>query len=197
MESNIEIYEKESQKFNPYIHLISRIKEIEEVLPYGAEVASKWREFFAQSLTNKTYPVMHPIGKETFSLYIKFPTGIFEFNLDIDGATLLIKEEGFLPETISPENIIKAVDQGNINKDPNLIKSNHKNPVMILQSKYLTDNKMYCINGNHRIFEAYRNNDNQIEFFLFKDLDFVPFIYDALSKAIYLIEIDFMNIVKR
>ncbi|AVQ98522.1 hypothetical protein OBCHQ24_05690 [Oceanobacillus iheyensis] len=197
MVSNIKIYEKESQKFNPYNHLISRIKEIEESLPYGAEVASKWKDIFVKSLTNKTYPVMHPIGKETFSLYIKFRTGVFEFNLDIDGATSLIKKDGFLPETISPANIIEAVDQGNINNDPNLIKPNHKNPVMILQSKYLTANKMYCINGNHRIFEAYRNNDNQIDVFLFKDFEFAPFIYDDLSKAIYLIEIDYMNIVKR
>ena len=79
--------------------------------------------------------------------------------------------------------IIASVDEGNINTDTSKIKTNHKNPVMVLQSQYLTDNNLYCINGNHRIFEAYRNNEKQIEVYLFKDLEFDTFFYDVLSKA--------------
>lgn len=162
---------------------------------YGAELASKWTEILNQFLIDKTYPVIHPIGQETFSLYAEFPTGVFEYALDIDGATLLIKEKSIKPVKFSPSNIIDSVDQGNINKDPTRKKTNHKNPVMVLQSQYLTDNKPYCINGNHRIFEAYRNNDEYIEVFVFKDLEFVPFFYDVLSKATYFLEIDYNNVV--
>lgn len=53
---------------------------------HGADVALKWTEIFNQFLVNATYPVIHPIGQETFSLYAEFPTGIFEYALDIDGA---------------------------------------------------------------------------------------------------------------
>lgn len=195
LESKIEKYETESQNFKPFKHFISRIQEKEKKSAYGAAVASKWTEILNQSLINKTYPVIHPIGQETFSLYAEFPTGVFEYALDIADATSLIKEKSIIPVNFSPSNIIDAFDQGNINKDPNCIKPNHKNPVMVLQSRYLTGNRPYCINGNHRIFEAYRNNDDQIEVFLFKDLDFVPVFYDVLSKATYFFEIDYNNVV--
>ncbi|MBN6886019.1 hypothetical protein ACUXCC_000674 [Cytobacillus horneckiae] len=195
MESKIKFYESESQKFQPSKHFISRIQEMENKSSYGAKLSLKWTEILNQTLINETYPVIHPIGQETFSLYAEFPTGVFEYALDIDGAISFIKENNFKPVKVSPSSIINSVDQGNINKDPNKIKPNHKNPVMVLQSHYLTDNKPYCINGNHRIFEAYRNNDKQIEIFVFKDLEFVPFFYDILSKAAYFFEIDYTNVV--
>lgn len=195
MVSKIELYEKESQEFKPFKHFISRIQVMRKESTYGAEVASKWTNILNHTLVDETYPVIHPIGQETFSLYTEFTTGVFEYTLDIDGATTFIKEKNINPIKTSPSNIIEAVDQGNINKDPNRIKPNHKNPVMVLQSRYLTNNKPYCINGNHRIFEAYRNNDEQIEVYVFKDLEFVPFFYDVLSKATYFLEIDYHNIV--
>lgn len=195
LESKIVIYEKESQNFNPFIHFNSRIQKMKEKSSYGAEVASKWTEILNESLISTNYPVIHPIGRETFSLYTEFPTGIFEYAFDIDAATSLIKEKNIKPVNFSPSNIIDSVDQDNINKDPNRIKPNHKNPVMVLQSQYLTDDRPYCINGNHRIFEAYRNNVEQIEVFIFKDLEFVRFFYDVLSKATYLFEIDYNNVI--
>jgi hypothetical protein len=195
LESKIEIYETESQSFKPFKHFISRIQEMENESTYGATVASKWTEILNQSLISKTYPVIHPVGQETFSLYAEFPTGVFEYALDIDGATSIINEKSIKPVKFHPSEIIDAVDQGNINKDPNLIKPNHKNPIMVLQSQYLTENRPYCINGNHRIFEAHRNNDEEIEVFVFKDLEFVPFFYDVLSKATYFLEIDYNNVV--
>ncbi|MCE7793803.1 hypothetical protein K8O68_15375 [Salipaludibacillus sp. CUR1] len=195
MESKIEIHETESQYFNPFSHFILRIQEMESKSTHGAAVASKWTEILYQSLIRKTYPVIHPIGQETFSLYAEFPMGVFEFALDIDGAASIIKEKGMKPVKFLPADIFDAVDQGNINKDPNRIKQNHKNPVMVIQSRYITGNRPYCINGNHRIFEANRNNDEQIEVFVFKDLEFVPFFYDVLSKAIYFLEIDYKSVV--
>lgn len=195
MESKIEIYEKESLKFNPAEHFITRIQEMKGKSDYGAEVATKWTTILNQSLINETYPVVHPIGQETFSLYTEFPTGVFEYALDIDGATSLIEEKGIKPVKFSPSSIIEAVDEGNINKDPSKIRPNHKNPVMVLQSQFLTDNRPYCINGNHRIFEAYRNNNEYIDVFVFKDLEFIPFFYDTLSKATYFFEIDYNHVI--
>ncbi|WP_080848041.1 hypothetical protein [Cytobacillus gottheilii] len=195
MKSKIHIYETESQYFNPKKHISSRIKEMEKKSVLGAQLAKRWTEILNQSLNSETYPVIHPIGQETFSLYAEYPTGIFEYALDIDGAASLIKGNDIKPVQLNPSDIIDAVDQGNINKDPKRIKPNHKNPVMVLQSRYLTHNKPYCINGNHRIFEAYHNNDKQIEVYVFEDLEFVPFFYDALSKAIYYLEIDYCHVV--
>ncbi len=195
MESKIAHYEKVYLKFKPFKHFTSRIQEMGNKSSIGAEVASKWNEILHQFLLDETYPVIHPIGRETFSLYAEFPTGVFEYALDIDGATALIKEKNIAPVGFSPSKIITSVDLGNINKNPNLIKPNHKNPVMVLQSHYLTDNRPYCINGNHRIFEAYRNNDEQIEVFVFKDLEFAPFFYDKLSKATYYFELDYNHVI--
>jgi hypothetical protein len=195
LESKIDLYEKESQYFKPLKHFISRIQEMEGKSSYGADVSVKWKEIVNQSLINEVYPVVHPIGQETFSLYMEFPTGVFECALDIDSATSLIAKKGIRSVTFRPTNIINSVDEGNINKDTSRIKTNHKNPVMVLQSQYLTDNKPFCINGNHRIFEAYRNNKEQIEVFVFKELEFVPFFYDVLSKATYFLEIDYYNVI--
>lgn len=168
---------------------------MEDKSSYGAEVSVKWKEVVNQSLINEVYPVVHPIGQETFSLYMELPTGVFECALDIDGATSLIAKKGIRPVTLRPSNIINSVDEGNINKDTSRIKTNHKNPVMVLQSQYLTGNKPFCINGNHRIFEAYRNNKEQIEVFVIKELEFVPIFYDVLSKATYFLEIDYNNVI--
>ncbi|GAM12383.1 hypothetical protein [Mesobacillus selenatarsenatis] len=195
MESKIELYEKESQIFNPFSHITSRIQEMEKKSSYGSGVAKKWTVILNGTLIREAYPVIHPIGQETFSLYSEYPSGIFEYALDIDGATALIKDRGIKPVKFSPLKIIDSVDPGNINKDPSRIKPNHRNPVMVLQSRYLTNDKPYCINGNHRIFEAYRNNDKQIEVFVFKELEFVPFFYDVLSKALYFLEIDYINVI--
>ena len=41
-----------------------------------------------------------------------------------------------------------------------------------------------------------QHKDKQIEIYVFKDLDFVPFFYDVLSKATYFLEIDYYNVVK-
>lgn len=196
VESRIGHYEKEFQHFKPLKHFYARIKEMENKSNYGAKVASKWLEIVNQSLKNEPYPVVHPIGQETFSLYTEFPTGVFEYALDIDGATSLIKKEGIEPLVFEPSEIIFSVDEGNINTDTRNITTNHKNPVMVLQSQYLSNNKPYCINGNHRIYEAYRNKKQQIEVYFFKDLEFVPFFYDFLSKAVYFFEIDYNNVIK-
>lgn len=172
-----------------------RTQEMENKSNYGVRTASKWNEIIGQYLKDEIYPVVHPIGQETFSLYAVFPTGIFEYAFDIDGATSLIKKEGINPTIFNPNQIIASVDEGNINKDLNNIKTNHKNPVMILQSQRLTGNMPHCINGNHRIFEAHRNNEKSIEVYHFKDLEFVPFFYDNLSKAMYYLEMDFNNVI--
>ncbi|MFA1822923.1 hypothetical protein ACDX78_22700 [Virgibacillus oceani] len=195
MKSKIEIYEREYKNFIPIKHFNSRIQEMMEKSSYGAEVASKWTEVLNRSLIGKTYPVVHPIGGETFSLYSEIQTGVFEYALDIDGATSLINEKNIKPLKFSPFDINDSVDPGNINKGSNELKPNHINPVMVLQSLYLTENKPYCINGNHRIFEACQNNNEQIEVYVFKDLEFVPFFYDDLSKATYYLEIDYHNVV--
>lgn len=194
--SKIDYYEKESRHFNPLKHFSSRIGEMADKSNYGAKVASKWNEIIKQSLRDEIYPVIHPIGQETFSLYASFPTGVFEYALDIDSATSLIKDENIKPEIFDLSQIIASVDKGNINKDAGNIKTNHKNPVMILQSQYLTGNRPHCINGNHRIFDAYRNNEEQIEVYVFRDLEFVPFFYDILSKVTYFLEMDYNNVIK-
>ncbi|WP_172372313.1 hypothetical protein [Sporosarcina jiandibaonis] len=195
VESKIDYYEKESGHFNPQKHFSARIQEMENKSKYGAKVASKWNEIANLSLRNEVYPVVHPIGQETFSLYAEFPTGVFEYALDVDGATSLIKEGGITPVIFDPSKIIASVDEGNINKDTSNIKINHKNPVMVLQSQYLTGGMNHCINGNHRIFEANRNNEKQIEVYQFKDLEFVPFFYDVLGKAMYYFEMDYSNVI--
>lgn len=120
---------------------------------------------------------------------------MLEYALYIDGATSLIKENSITPVIYEPSKIIASVDEGNINKDTSNIKTNHKNPVMVLQSQYLTENKPHCINGNHRIFEAYRQNKEQIEVYVFKELEFIPFFYDVWSKAMYFLEIDYNNVI--
>ncbi|MFG3611414.1 hypothetical protein M2M59_08605 [Rummeliibacillus sp. G93] len=195
IKNQIEYYEEASRCFNPLKHFQMRTQEMENKSNYGVRTASKWNEIVGQYLKDEIYPVVHPIGQETFSLYAVFPTGIFEYALDIDGATALIKKEGINPTIFNPTQIIASVDEGNINKDLNNIKTNHKNPVMILQSQRLMGNMPHCINGNHRIFEAHRNNEKSIEVYHFKELEFVPFFYDDLSKAMYYLEMDFNNVI--
>ncbi|MCM3173048.1 hypothetical protein [Paenibacillus sp. MER 99-2] len=195
MESKIKFYEEEFHKFQPYKHFISRIREMEKKSSYGATLAMKWTEVVKQIVTRETYPAIHPTGQETFSLYVEFPTGIFEYALDIDGANSFIQENNIEPVKVSPISIMSSVDLGNINRDPNKIRPNHKNPIMIVQSQHLTDHKPYCVNGNHRIYEAYRNNDKSIEVFVFHELEFVPFFYNILSKATYFLEMDYMSVI--
>lgn len=67
---------------------------------------------------------------------------------------------------------------------------------MVLESHYLTDGQLHCINGNHRINEAYRQNKEEIDVYVFKELEFVPFFYDTLSKAIYYFETDYSNVMR-
>jgi len=195
VESKIEYYERESRTFNPIQHVARRIQVMESKSDYGAMVASKWKEIVNHTLQNEVYPVVHPIGQETFSLYAEFPTGVFEYALDIDGATTLIREESRKPISFTPSEIVSSVEEGNINKDISNIKTNHKNPVMVLQSLYITDNKPYCINGNHRLFEAYRHNEKQVEVYVFNELEFTPFFYDVWSKAIYFLEMDYYQVM--
>ncbi|WP_317945428.1 hypothetical protein [Sporosarcina saromensis] len=95
-----------------------------------------------------------------------------------------------------PSSVIESVDVGNVNTDTSNIKTNHNNPIMVLQSQYVTEGKPYCINGNHRITEAFKKQADHIGVFVFRDLEFVPFFYDNLSKAIYYLEIDYHNVVK-
>lgn len=193
--SKIDFYEKESPLFNPIEHFTSRIREMEAKSAYGIDVAQAWNEIVHNKLIHEVYPVVHPIGQETFSLYGEFPAGIFEYALDIDGATSLIKKEQIEPEIFASSKMIDSVDEGNINKDTNRIKTNHKNPVMVLQSYYLTGNEPYCINGNHRIFEAVRNKEKEIEVYVFKDFEFVAFFYDDWSKYMYFLEMDYHNVI--
>jgi len=193
MHNDIAYYEKESQKFDPFKHFMIRIQDMKQHSHYGAVIAEKWEEVLSENLTENDYPVTHPIGEETFSLFAEYPAGIYEYAFHIDGASSLIKEKQIEPSTYPPQDIIKAVDIGNINTNPELIRPNHKNPVMVIQSKHLTNDKMYAINGNHRIFEAFRNKDESIEVYVFKDREFIPFFHDYLSKISYFMEIDYTN----
>lgn len=194
-ESKIDYYEQEFGKFSPLDHFSIRIQEMGNESNYGAKVASKWDEIINKTLRDEVYPVVHPIAQETFSLYAEFPSGVFEYALDIDGATSFINKKNIMPNIFISSKIISSVDEGNLNEDTSNIKTNHKNPVMVLQSQYLTEGKPCCINGNHRIFEAHRNNKDQIEGYLFKDLEFVSFFYDILSKAMYYFEMDYSNVI--
>jgi len=193
--NNICFYEKESQKFDPFNHFTIRIQEMKQHSHYGAVIAEKWDEVVSETLTENDYPVVHSIGEETFSLFAEYSTGIYEYAFHIDNATSLIKKKQIEPTTYSPQDIIKAIDIGNINTNRELIRTNHKNPVMVIQSEHLTNNKMYAINGNHRIFEAFRNEDESIEVYVFKDREFIPFFYDYLSKISYFMEIDYTNTI--
>ncbi|MDQ0159604.1 hypothetical protein [Alkalibacillus salilacus] len=187
--------EEAAQHFNPVDHITSRIHEMKQTSEYGARLSFEWWRLLNQNLKNCQYPVVHPKGQETFSLYITFSTGLFECALSIDGVTSFIKENGIKPVKYSPTDIISAVDQGNINQDPNLIKPNHKNPVMVLQSYYFTENKPYCINGNHRIHEAFLKNDHGIDVYLLEDLVFPNLFHNTICKAIYFLEIDYNNVM--
>lgn len=195
MKSKIEQYERKFKSFIPVRHFEERIEDMGIYSNYGKQLAEKWTEILNDYVVNQTYPVVHPIRQETFSLFAEFPSGVFEYALDIDGATKLIRDKNIQPEVFVPIDIIEAVDQGNINTDLSEIKTNHKNPIIVLQSRHLTEGKPHCINGNHRINEAYKNNDEQIEVYVFKELEFIPFFYDYLSKAMYYLEIDYYNIV--
>lgn len=193
MRSKIKYYESKYQKFDPVEHFTSRIQEMKQKSEYGNKAAQKWQELLTKRISKENYPVVHPIGQETFSLFAEFSSGIYEYAFHIDGATSLIKEQKIKPVVFSPRDIIKSVDIGNINTDPNRIRTNHKNPVIVIQSKYLTNNKLHAINGNHRISEAYKNDTKEIEIYLFNDMEFVPFFYDFLSEAMYFFEIDYNN----
>ncbi|GKV56985.1 hypothetical protein NCCP2222_29320 [Sporosarcina sp. NCCP-2222] len=196
VESKMEKREKESKYFQPLKHISSRILEMERKSEYGLRVASKWSEIVKYTFRDGDYPVVHPIGRETFSLYAEFPLGVFEYAFDIDGAASHIVAEEIQYETKNPSTMIASVDANNINKDLDKMKKNHKNPVMIIESQYLTRSMPYCINGNHRIFEAYHNDEEQIDVYVFKELEFISFFYDALSKAIYLLEMDYHNVIQ-
>ncbi|MEK3808062.1 hypothetical protein MHB63_16200 [Bacillus sp. FSL H8-0547] len=190
MESNIQLYEKESRMFQPARHFHLCMEEMKGVSQHGADIAEKWLDVFTRILAKEEYPVVHPIGQETFSLYAEYETGVFEYALDIDGATSYIIKNGLKAEIFEPSRIIHAVDQGNVNTDPARIKPNHKNPVMILQSSLLTNGKPYCINGNHRLTEAYKSGYQHIQVYVFREMEVVPLFYDTLSKAAYFLEID-------
>lgn len=97
MKNNITFYEIESQKFDPYKHFLERIEEMKESSSLGYKVSEKWREVLNNTIINVDYPVQHPVGRETFSLYIEYSSGIFEYALDIDEATSLIKKEKIQP----------------------------------------------------------------------------------------------------
>lgn len=190
MEFKIQFYERESRMFQParYFHL--RMEEMKDASEYGADIAKKWLDVFTRILAKEEYPVVHPIGQETFSLYAEYEAGVFEYALDIDGATAYINKNGRKAEIFEPSQIIHAVDQGNVNTDPARIKPNHKNPVMILQNSLHTNGKPYCINGNHRLTEAYKSGCQHIEVYVFREMEAVPLFYDTLSKAAYFLEID-------
>ncbi|MBB2483322.1 hypothetical protein H5P36_24520 [Bacillus sp. APMAM] len=192
----MELFEKQSKLFNPLLHFKSRMEEMRSISVLGASIAKKWLKMIEEYFMHEAYPVNHPIGQETFSLYVEYPLGIFEYALDIDGAASLIKSKNMNPVNFTPSDCIASVDQGNINEDPKLIQYNHKNPIMVVQSSYLTNKKPFCINGNHRINEAYKNGDKQIKVYVFNDLEFVPFFYDSLSKAMYFFEMDYNDLVK-
>lgn len=193
--SKIPYYERESLKFKPLKHIKGRIQEMEQTSSEAAEVANRWKDIVKQ-LKDEVYPVVHPIGRETFSLFAEFPSGVFEYALDIDKATSIIKENQLIPVMFQPASIIESVDVGNVNTDTSNIKTNHKNPVMVLQSQFVTEGTPYCINGNHRISEAFKKQADHIGVFVYRDLEFVPFFYDGLSKAIYYLEIDYHNVIK-
>ncbi|MEM5015561.1 hypothetical protein WKH31_04630 [Metabacillus indicus] len=190
MESKIEQYERESRIFQPARHFHLRMEEMKIASQHGAYIAEKWLDVFTRILAKEEYPVVHPIGQETFSLYAEYETGVFEYALDIDGAASHINKNGLKAEIFEPSRIIHAVDQGNVNTDPARIKPNHKNPVMILQNSLLTNGNPYCINGNHRLTEAYKSGCQNIEVYVFREMEVVPFFYDTLSKAAYFLEID-------
>ncbi|WP_282032870.1 hypothetical protein [Metabacillus indicus] len=190
MESKIEQYERESRIFQPARHFHLRMEEMKIASQHGADIAEKWLDVFTRILAKEEYPVVHPIGHETFSLYADYEAGVFEYALDIDGAASYINKNGLKAEIFEPSRIIHAVDQGNVNTDPARIKPNHKNPVMILQNSLLTNGKPYCINGNHRLTEAYKSGCQHIKVYVFREMEAVPLFYDTLSKAAYFLEID-------
>lgn len=193
--NNIRYFEKESQKFDPLKHFTMHIQEMNQHSEYGAEIAKEWSKVISEIVSKDAYPVIHPIGEETFSLFKEYPTGVYEYAFSIDKATSLINKENIDSISFSPADIIKAIEIQNINTDLKLKRPNHKNPVMVVQSKYLTGNKLYAINGNHRIFEAFRNEVKSIDVYVFEDLEFLPFFYDYLSKVSYCFEIDYLNVM--
>ncbi|KEZ51601.1 hypothetical protein GS18_0210745 [Metabacillus indicus] len=190
MESKIQLHEIQSRIFQPARHFHLCMEEMKIASQYGTDIAEKWLDVYTRILAEEEYPVVHPIGQETFSLYAEYEAGVFEYALDIDGATAYINKNGLKAEIFEPSRIIHAVDQGNVNTDPARIKPNHKNPVMILQNSLLTNGKPYCINGNHRLTEAYKSGFQHIEVYVFREMEAVPLFYDTLSKAAYFLEID-------
>jgi hypothetical protein len=185
-------FENKAKLFNVRMHLDLLLDHFQND-PVGKNLVLKWRKIILAIYREEGYPAPIDIRYETFSLVVRYTTGFFEYTFNIDHSNALIAQIEKEPIEMPVREAIKYVDlenaQGNIKTELN----HHSNPILIVKSQLF--DLPHCINGNHRILDAYKKGEKTITLYWIEELECIPLLSTKLGRAMFMMNADIISVL--
>jgi hypothetical protein len=123
-----------------------------------------------------------------YPLMAGFSTGFFSYFFNIDRAKDYFREEEYTTIKLPIKQLLKYVDQTQFDPATRSEIYNKDMPIIIIESPLF--NQPFCISGTLKIMDAKRVKQSNLKVFYLLQDDYLPLIYDKLSRAMHMFHLD-------
>ncbi|MFF2531318.1 hypothetical protein ACFVS2_20660 [Brevibacillus sp. NPDC058079] len=184
-------YEEKSREFDVNKHMDLLLNVLQNK-PLAKNLIIRWSKIILSIYKEEGYPAPIDYHHETYSFIVKYTTGFFEYVFNIDIANEIIFSSKKQPVEMSIREAKQYVDLDNLHENSFTKVDNHRNPIILIKSKIF--DRPQCINGNHRILDAYKKGQRTISLYCLEEAECLPMINTKLSKAMFMMNTD-LNMV--
>lgn len=155
------------------------------------DVVLKWKKVIRhlEALEKAKVAEGTTLPDQLHPLIAGFPTGFFMYLFDPYKAAAFIKEKEIHPIKLPAYQLIKTVDQQQLDPLTRFEPNDRRKPIIVLESPLF--NHPFCISGNLRIADAYKKSKETIlKVHYVMAEDYLHFMHDDLSKAMHMFHMD-------
>lgn len=117
-----------------------------------------------------------------------FPTGYFAYLFDPEKVKTYIRENEVLPIKLKTKELLRYVDQQQLDPIHRFEEYDKDAPVVILESPLF--NQPFCISGNLKIMEANRFKKSSLKAYYFLTDEYLQLMFDDLSRVMHMFHMD-------
>ncbi|MFF2531316.1 hypothetical protein ACFVS2_20650 [Brevibacillus sp. NPDC058079] len=156
---------------------------------FNVDVIVKWRRIIKELVQKeKNYIENESIPYGLYPMIAGFPTGYFTYLFDPSKYQHFIDENNIQTIKIPTLQLIKYVDQQQLDPIHRFEDNDKDAPIIILESPLF--NQPFCISGNLKITDAYKGVKRNLSVYYLLTDEYLHLMHDDLSKAMHMFHSD-------
>jgi hypothetical protein len=144
----------------------------------------KWKK----KLRSLSLPDFMPYD-DLYSMTIGLPTGIFSYQFDTPSVFYFLQKDEIQPIDLEVDMMMPHVDQAFWREH----RDDTPYPPVVLETPLLP--KGYLLLGHKAIMEAKKKGKKKLSVYVLTEMEFVPLMFDDMSKSMYSFHRDLQNLL--